>query len=142
MHKGWIFTIVSLMVILEGCASSALVSTEAQLIQGEWAFRSAELAGKPVPLSAFQGSRLKLRDGKYEFQNDRGEYVLKLNGSPKELDVLGKEGPNAGKTIPAIFVLDADSLVVCYDMEGKARPKAFESRPGSKMFLARYQREK
>jgi uncharacterized protein (TIGR03067 family) len=142
MYKVLMFTIILLLIIFEGCVSSSSVSTEKQLIQGEWVIRSAVLAGKSLPLSIFKESPLKLQNGKYDFQNDHGEYVLNLDGSPKELDVLGKEGPNAGKTILSIFILDRDSLVICYDMACKSRPLTFESTPGSKIFLARYRREK
>ncbi len=58
------------------------------------------------------------------------------------LDVIGTEGPNKGKTIPAIFDLAGDTLKICYDLSGQARPTEFKSSPGTQQFLATYQREK
>ena len=58
------------------------------------------------------------------------------------LDVVGVVGPNAGKTFPSIFALQGDTLTICYDMSGTARPTEFVSPPGTMILLARYVRSK
>ncbi len=107
-------------------------------VEGDWALTSATLGGKELPLASF-GGLLRLHGGNYVFQNDSGSYVL-LEGKPRAMDVLGAQGPNAGKTIPAIYRLDGDAITICYDLSGKARPVEFKSAAGTLQFLAVYAR--
>ncbi len=58
------------------------------------------------------------------------------------MDVHGTEGPNKGKTYPAIVQLSGDRMKICYDLSGKARPTRFESKPKTLLFLAGYKRVK
>ncbi len=51
-------------------------------------------------------------------------------------------GPNKGKTFLAIYKLDGDKLVICYDLTGKARPKEFKTEPKSMLFLVTYRKLK
>jgi hypothetical protein len=55
---------------------------------------------------------------------------------------VGTDGPNKGKTFLAIYELDKDSLKVCYDLSGKARPTEFKTKPDTTLFLVTYTREK
>ncbi len=56
--------------------------------------------------------------------------------------VNGVKVPNAGKTLPAIYELDADTLRICYDLSGQARPKEFKTTEGTKLYLVTYKRKK
>ena len=42
----------------------------------------------------------------------------------------------------AIYELNGDTLRVCYDLTGKARPSEFKTRKGELLFLATYKRTK
>jgi uncharacterized protein (TIGR03067 family) len=64
------------------------------------------------------------------------------DASPKAMEVTGTAGPNKGKTFPAIYELIGDTLTVCYDLSGKARPSEFKSKAGTHLFLATYKRVK
>jgi len=135
----------TLFALLIACALWALSACapkpdDADRIQGEWSIKSAELAGAVLPISMFGGNTLKLKDGRYEFQSDVGKYVLMPDSSPAALDVVGVEGPNAGKIIPAIYILDSNTLLICYDLSGTIRPAVFKTQPKTKQFLARYHR--
>jgi uncharacterized protein (TIGR03067 family) len=57
------------------------------------------------------------------------------------MDITGTAGPNKGKTIPAIYEVTADTLKVCYALEGP-RPDAFRTGPGDKRLLVSYKRAK
>jgi uncharacterized protein (TIGR03067 family) len=109
-------------------------------LDGAWAISSATLGGKDLPLTVFGNSRLQLAAGKYVFQNDTGEYAVIPGTQPAAMEIRGQHGPNAGKTFPAIFQLQADTLIVCYDLSGAARPKAFASDSGTQLYLVRYTR--
>ena len=120
-----------------GCAAPP---QGAPAIEGTWAIASTTLGGQELPLAAFQNSPLRLAGGRYVFQNDSGEYSVIPDAVPTAIDVRGRQGPNAGKTIPAIFKLQGDTLTICYDLSCKARPKDFRSEAGTQLFLARYTR--
>jgi uncharacterized protein (TIGR03067 family) len=126
-------------LFLFGCQS---MPKKTSAIEGEWAFASATLGGKDLPLAVFGNSHLNLVAGHYEFQKDVGDYVILPGSDPAATDVVGRQGPNAGKTIPAIYRLDGDSLTICYDLSSKARPSAFQSDTGSQIFLVKYVRVK
>ncbi len=55
--------------------------------------------------------------------------------------ITGTKGPNQGKTIPAIYELNGDTLKVCYDLSGEGHPTEFQSKAGTKLFLVTYRRE-
>ena len=120
-----------------GCAAP---SPATPAIEGTWVVASAALGGKDLPLQAFQNSPLRMAGGRYAFQSDSGEYAVIPGAVPAALEVRGRQGPNAGKTIPAIFKVQGDTLTICYDLSGTARPKDFRSEPGTQLFLARYTR--
>jgi uncharacterized protein (TIGR03067 family) len=56
--------------------------------------------------------------------------------------MLGTEGDLAGKEAQGIYLLEGDTLKICYTMPGQKRPTAFESLPGSKAYLMIWTRQK
>jgi uncharacterized protein (TIGR03067 family) len=56
--------------------------------------------------------------------------------------VIGTEGPNQGKTFPAIYELNGDTLRICYDLSGAKRPAEFKTIAGTKLYLVTYSRSK
>jgi uncharacterized protein (TIGR03067 family) len=115
-------------------------------IDGTWLPTAAELGGKMFPDEVRKTIKLVVKDGKYTVTVGKGvdQGTLKLNGKgkPKELDILGTEGPNKGKTILCIYERDADTLRICYDLSGKGRPKEFKTEEGTQLFLVTYKHEK
>ena len=119
---------------------------DAKAVQGSWKPVKAELAGQPMPDAVLKSISLKLDKGKYEVfvgeHPDRGTYTIDSNTKPKSMSVTGTEGPNIGKTFPAIYELKDDTLRVCYDLSGKKRPTEFATKPGTKLYLVNYKRKK
>jgi uncharacterized protein (TIGR03067 family) len=117
---------------------------DAKAMKGVWLPVSADLGGQPFPDALLKSMKLTLTDGKYSVQVgpslDEGTFVLDATKKPATMDITGKEGPNKGKTLLAIYELDGDSLKVCYDLSGKARPTEFKAAP--KIFLVVYKRGK
>lgn len=113
---------------------------------GKWTVVRAELGGKDA--TAFhKGVELHLTPaGGYTVlvgtEKDEGAVTLDPTKTPKQMDIVGKAGPNAGKTMKAIYTLDGDKLVVCYEPGGGDRPTEFKTKAGSKQFLAEYTRAK
>jgi uncharacterized protein (TIGR03067 family) len=54
---------------------------------------------------------------------------------PATLDIVGRDGPGAGRTLRAIFQLDEDSLTVCYDLDGDERPANMQPK-GDQLLLS------
>ena len=110
------------------------------MLDGRWKATYAELSGSVLTNDIVSAIELQLESGRYAVGNDHGTCSINLDRSPHEMDITGTEGPNAGRTIPAIFVASADELVICYNLGGGERPAAFSTRTGSQEFLVRYKR--
>jgi uncharacterized protein (TIGR03067 family) len=111
-------------------------------INGVWSPVSAVMDGKSMTTEECKSIHAVFHNGKYSVkvgdQTDKGTYTVDESKDPKQLTIVGTEGPNKGKTIPAIFELDNKTLKVCYDLSGKAAPAKFESKTDSKTFLVTY----
>jgi uncharacterized protein (TIGR03067 family) len=109
-------------------------------LAGQWAPVTAELGGGAFPVANFGGATLSLTADTYEFAGDKGTYSVSLAVSPARMDIRGREGPNAGRTIPAIYELAGDQLTICYQLGPGERPRDFTSPKGSQVLIVRYKR--
>lgn len=115
---------------------------DGKMIEGTWVIVEAELSGQKLPEEGLKGSKLILRQGSYRFGDDQGEYKLSPAEKFKAMDIAGRAGPNAGKSFLAIYELKGETLKICYDLAGKARPQEFKTAAGTQQFLVTYRREK
>lgn len=119
---------------------------DSKALQGTWLPASAELGGQPFPEQVTKSMRLTIEGDKYIVmvgpQKDEGTTKLDASKSPKTLEIRGTEGPNKGKTIPAIYKIEGNTLTVCYNLGGKDYPTEFVSKAGTQFFLVKYQRSK
>ena len=140
------FLCVCLAVAASFIALGAAPPEDAKAIQGSWVPAKAELGGQPMTDVVLKTISLKLDNGKYEVSvgatRDKGTYSLDPTTKPKGMTVIGTEGPNNGKTFPAIYELNGDTLRICYDLSGAKRPTAFVSVAGSQLYLVTYARKK
>lgn len=115
-------------------------------IDGTWLPTSAELGGRPFPEEIRKTIKLELKGENYTATIgptvDKGTVKRNPATKPKQMDITGVEGPTKGKTIPAIYEFDGDTLRVCYDLSGKGHPTEFKTTSGSLLYLVTYQREK
>jgi uncharacterized protein (TIGR03067 family) len=99
-----------------------------------------------MPDAVLKTISLKIDNGKYEVlvgeQPDRGTYTLDSTTKPKSMTITGTDGPNIGKTFPAIYELKGDTLHVCYDLSGAKHPTEFKSVAGTMLYLVTYNRKK
>jgi uncharacterized protein (TIGR03067 family) len=65
----------------------------------------------------------------------RSRFAVAPRKTPKEIDCVYLNGPLRGRTILGIYKFEGGRLTVCYADPGKARPKAFATRPGSGLVL-------
>jgi uncharacterized protein (TIGR03067 family) len=57
------------------------------------------------------------------------------------MSITGTNGPNLGKTFPAIYELKGDTLRICYDLSGEKFPTDYKSVEGTKLYLVTYKRQ-
>jgi uncharacterized protein (TIGR03067 family) len=122
---------------------------DAKTVQGTWLPVKADLGGQAMPDAVLKTIRLELNDGKYTAyvgeEPDKGTYTLDAATTPKGMTITGTEGPNHGKTFPAIYEIGhddtGDTLRICYDLSGAKRPTEFKSVAGTKLYLVTYRRK-
>jgi uncharacterized protein (TIGR03067 family) len=115
-------------------------------IDGTWVPSAAELGGEKFPDEVRKTIKLVIGDGQYTVMvgtnPDKGNIRLDPSKNPKAMNIIGTEGPNKGKTILAIYDKTDDTLKICYDLSGRARPTEFKTTKGSQLFLVTYNRAK
>jgi len=127
-------------------AFAASPPDDAKAVRGNWKPAKAELAGQPMADDVMKSISLKLDNGKYEVlvgnKPDKGTYTIDSTSKPRSMTITGTEGPNHGRTFPAIYELKGDTLRICYDLSGAKRPTEFKSVAGTKLYLVTYNRTK
>lgn len=124
-------------------------STEAieRGLEGSWLPVAAYVSDREVPVEELRVARLVLRAGHYEILDhsgavvDRGGYVIDTAVSPLVMDMVGVDGPHAGRKLEAIIELDGDALTVCYDLDGNARPESMEADDDQLLLRIAYERD-
>jgi uncharacterized protein (TIGR03067 family) len=143
-----IMVISMVMVLAVGGHSTAddpAAKKETKMTTGDWQLVDGELGGKKFPSDVVKGIKMTLTADRYVVtaeNKDEGTVKYIPNTSPAAMEITGTAGPNKDKTFLAIYELQGDSLKVCYDLSGKARPTEFKSPPGTLLFLATYKRVK
>ena len=137
---------IGLAIAVSLSAFAADSPNDAKAVQGNWKPVKAELAGQPMHDAVLKMISLKLDNGKYEVlvgeEPDRGTYTLDSSSEPKSMIITGTEGPNHGKTFPAIYELKGGTLRICYDLSGAKRPTEFKTSAGTQLYLVTYNRKK
>ena len=120
---------------------------EAMKFQGEWNIESSITGGTEIPadqlkgfLLIYEGDKHTLKFGDKVFQV--GTQKIDPSKSPKTIDMTMIEGPQKGAVMLGIYEIDADTLKVCFDPQGKNRPTEFKSEAGSQNFLNVHKRVK
>ena len=125
----------------------AELEKEARKFRGTWTFESSVTGGEELPADHLKMFVVIFEGDKHTVKNcdeviQVGTQKLDPSKSPKTIDVTMVEGPHKGTVMLGIYEIDADTLKVCFDPEGKARPTEFKSPPGSKNFVNVHKRVK
>jgi uncharacterized protein (TIGR03067 family) len=89
---------------------------------------AASVAGSRVAVDELRVRYLLLEAGGYRIVDrsnhvvDGGCYLVNEELTPATMDIVGRSGPHAGRTMLAIYELRGDELTVCYDLECRERP--------------------
>ncbi len=128
-------TILLILCCFWSCAVREPASPGPVSLNGTWIPVKQELAGMPMPASAFESYRLILTDSLYSYgstQADQGT-IRYANG---KMDIYGRVGPNSGKHFTAIYKHTNGQLTICYNLAGDSYPVKFDSRDHPMFFLA------
>jgi uncharacterized protein (TIGR03067 family) len=114
------------------------ITDEMKKLQGTWKQIAHERDGVKEPLDDELGwePRVTFTDDKYVVTVAdgsipiQGTYKLDPTKDPKTIDWTDTIGEDAGKTLLAIYYLDADRFVFCAAYPGQERPTEFRTRPG------------
>jgi uncharacterized protein (TIGR03067 family) len=116
-------------------------------LEGAWVPVAANVAGKELVVLELRVKYLVFdAGGGYSIVDrndhivDSGEYLVDDAASPQTMDIVGREGPNAGRTMLAIYELEKDRLTVCYDLDGKVRPIDMQPREDQLLLSITYAR--
>ena len=120
-------------------------AADLKALVGKWKLVKAEIGGKDS-LALFKELKFEIAEGgKYTLElgvKDEGTFTVDPSKKPAEMEIKGTDGPTKGKTIKAIYKIDGDTVTICYGLGGGDRPTKFETKEGTKLFLAVYKREK
>jgi uncharacterized protein (TIGR03067 family) len=123
---------------------------EREDFQGAWKFLAAEEKGKPIPGEQLQEG---IADRTWVFCEDKlllpaGDTQVQATcrldpfTNPKTIDLTPTNGPDMGKTIRGIYVLEKDGFTLCLNRRDGKRPTEFTTAPDSGQTILLFQRAK
>jgi uncharacterized protein (TIGR03067 family) len=115
-------------------ARADALKTDADLIQGTWRYTSISEDGQTTPIHptdheaavfmVIDGNKMyMIRDGHHA---ENGTVKLDPSQSPKQIDTMSTDPPDAGQVNHGIYTLDGDTLKICYS-DTPDRPTEFKS---------------
>ena len=127
----------SLMMLLAVCGAPVPDKT----LDGTWVTEKIEIEGAATNLEAtiiLDGEKYTVMIGNTK---DVGSVSIDTSKKPAEMNVVGTEGVNKGKTYLCIYELKDGKLTICYSLDEKVRPTKFETAKDSKTMLAVYKKK-
>jgi uncharacterized protein (TIGR03067 family) len=115
-------------------------------LEGAWVPIAASVAGSRLAVDELRVRYLLLEAGGYSIIDrsnhvvDGGRYLVNEELTPATLDIVGRSGPHAGRTMRAIYELHGDELTVCYDLEGRERPPNMQPQDDQLLLRITYSR--
>lgn len=138
--------VLALIAMLVPMVALADPPADVKALDGNWVPTKVEILGREAPLKNFETTKLTIAGDTYSVTSDgttdKGTVKTDATAKPATLDILGTSGPNKDKNIVAIWKLEGDKLQVCYNLDGKVRPTAFESTSANSWLLISYKRVK
>jgi len=126
---------------MDGDPASAASEPDLATLQGCWeqvGFEEGGLTDSPDEhggmgaVTTIEGCRFVVRATGGELLLE-GTFTLDATVSPKAITWVDAIGADAGKRLPASYVLDSDCFVFIAADEGAPRPTAFRTGPGQVM---------
>ncbi len=145
IHTGPPMTVQFKNLRMKNLGKDSAAADTMKKFTGKWAPTAITMNGMPVEREQLDAILLTIDGHKYTSKiGDRlSEGTLKVDESksPAVMDVLRTKSDGETATIPAIYEMKGDTLIVCYAFNGGERPKEFKSETESGVLLVTYQRE-
>jgi uncharacterized protein (TIGR03067 family) len=114
-------------------------------LEGSWAATAMERGGQPAPPELVKGLKLTFKGDKVtllmEGENKEATYKADSTKKPATLDITPTDGPEKGKTMKGIFVIEGDTLKIAMPEGEGERPTEFVTKSGSSTTLVTLKRE-
>ncbi len=116
-------------------------------LQGKWRLVALTVDGQELGEQNY-GVSVLVHEGKTQTiqinGENRGSYDVEITPSeePARIDLASVDGPTKGRKYPGIYKLEGDRLTVCTSRDPDLRPADFASKPGTRVTLAVYERQK
>jgi uncharacterized protein (TIGR03067 family) len=105
------------------------------LLEGSWVPVAADVSGQVLAVEELRVASLTFDTEHYAILGhdgkvvDSGTWQLGTLGNLRSIDLVGEDGPNAGRRVLAIIAMDGDRLCLGYDMERDRRPSGWRCEP-------------
>ncbi len=138
--------VASVLLLLTSSVHTAEPEGDLKALQGTWLIEDAKLGGRDHK-EDFKGMKLIVTDDKYVIDfgenSDKGTIKIDATQKPKHIDLTTREkGPFKGRTLPGLYELKDDTVVLCLNSEKPDRPTAFEAKAKTPLMLLTFKREK
>lgn len=109
-------------------------------INGVWVPVKQEFSGAVIPQAAFAAQELTLADSTYKMVAEGvDEGIIKY--ADGKMDIYGKQGPNKGKHIMAIYKMENGNLCICYNLLGDSYPENYATRGKQMCFMSEFRKK-
>jgi RNA polymerase sigma factor (sigma-70 family) len=123
--------------------------TDKDKLQGTWLLVSAIVEGedraegvkREAQKNIFKGDEFTIQRADQPGNRPKVKYTLDPSKKPKTIDIVPGAGPDKGKTVPAIYKLEDETLTLCEGEVGKDRPTEFSSTAANRWILLVFKRE-
>jgi RNA polymerase sigma factor (sigma-70 family) len=123
--------------------------TDKDKIQGTWFLVSAVVEGedrtngieKEAHKRIFKGDEFTIERADQPGNHVKVQYQIDADKKPKTIDMVPGDGPDKGKTVPAIYKIAGDALTICEGDVGRNRPTEFSSTAENGWILLVFKRE-
>jgi len=122
-------------------------SDELGKFQGTWKTASMEIDGRRMPDEALEQRKVIIINDRYVVIDgnrtiQRGTFRIDPSRTPKQIDTVPADGPNAGRTDRGIYEFREDgTLRMCHAPPGAERPTEFSAEAGSGRWMVLDRRE-
>ena len=110
---------------------------ELEKMQGDWVMVESTHDGKKMSNEDVKLFKRTVKNDRYTITRGGeviGEGTFKLDPTkkPKTIEAVRTAGPDKDKPMLGIYEVEGDTYKVCLALPGEERPKAFESKEGTK----------
>jgi uncharacterized protein (TIGR03067 family) len=143
----------ALMALLLGCGITIAADPQEESakalkeLEGTYALVAAEKQGQKAPDEVTKDvQKVTIHGNRLTITLKADEKGARLFVDPsknsKEIDMTPDNGPRKGEKTLGIYKVEDGELWLCFDEEGKNRPKEFQTDKESKAFILRLKRVK